>query len=178
MRPLRTVPLLITLAAASGCSSATKSVPPSPSPPASRTSGPQLVWTGSLQPTQERSGAVVPTKQQKAYGTVRLQPAAQDLNRTVVSIVISTPVQEPTELRWAIVPGRCGAGALPLVGHEQFPVLEIGANGRGQLTAEIPFAMPYDGAYHLNVYLERTQSGAADLQNVLTCANLRRGGGS
>jgi hypothetical protein len=172
MQHVRYVPLCITLVAASACASSR----PTPQPEASGAA--QLVWTGSLQPTQERSGAVVPTKQQKAYGTVRLQPTPRDLNRTSVSITISTPIQEPTELRWAIVPGRCGAGALPLVGYEQFPVLEVGANGRGQLTAEIPFAMPYDGSYHVNVYMARTQSGPGDLQNVLTCANLRRGGSS
>jgi hypothetical protein len=133
--------------------------------------GGQLVWTGSLQPTQERTGAAVPTKQQKAYGTVRLQPTSRDLNRTSVSIVISTPLQEPSELRWAIVPGRCGSGALPMVGHEHFPVLEVSSNGRGQLTTEIPFAMPYDGSYHVNVY-----RGTVQMENVLTCANLRRAG--
>lgn len=168
MATLRSGLLGITLCAVGACASSRTAETVQASPNAD-----QLVWTGSLQPTQERTGAAVPTKQQKAYGTVRLQPTARDLDRTSVSIVVSTPLQEPGELRWAIVPGRCGSGALPLVGYEHFPIIEVAANGRGQLTTEIPLAMPYDGTFHLNVYAGRVQ-----LDNVLTCANLRREGNS
>ena len=167
MLPLRSGSLWIALYFVSACASAKTSQPTNTPSNAN-----ELVWTGSLQPTQERTGEAAPTKQQKAYGTVRLQPTARDLNRTSVSIVISTPLQEPSELRWAIVPGRCGSGALPLIGYEHFPLLEVSSNGRGQLTTEIPLTMPYDGAFHLNVYAGRVQ-----LENVLTCANLRRGAG-
>jgi hypothetical protein len=137
----------------------------------------QIAWSGSLQPMQERTGYAAPTKQQKAYGTVRLEPTARDLNRTAVSIVISTAIQEPTMLRWAIVPGRCGSSALPIVGYEQFPMLEVGTNGRGQLNVELPLALPYDGVFHVAVYRgDQSQHGSGRLQDVLTCANLKRGG--
>lgn len=161
----------ITLCATSACASSNTGSTTATPRESQAPSANQLVWTGSLQPTQERTGAAAPTKQQKAYGTVRFQPTARDLNRTSVSITISTPLQEPTELRWAIVPGRCGSGALPLGGYEHFPILEVSSNGRGQLTTEIQFAMPYDGSYHVNVY-----RGTIQMENVLTCANLRRGG--
>ena len=159
----------IALCLSSACASSKSSQPANEAP----SNANELVWTGSLQPTQERTGGAVPTKQQKAYGTVRLQPTVRDLDRMSVSITISTPLQEPGELRWAIVPGRCGSGALPLIGYEHFPILEVSSNGRGQLTTEIPLTMPYDGSFHLNVYAGRVQ-----LDNVLTCANLRRGGAS
>jgi hypothetical protein len=126
-------------------------------------------WTGSFQATQERTGVLAPTRLQQASGTVRLRPSARDPQRTSVSLVVSTPVQEPTSLRWAVLSGRCGAGSLPLLGFDQFAPLDVGSNGRGQLDVEIPLPLPQSGSYHVNVYLGGTQ-----LDNVLTCATLRR----
>jgi hypothetical protein len=123
---------------------------------------------------QERTGYAAPTKQQKTYGTVRVEPTAGDLNRSKVSIIVSTSLQEPSALRWAILPGRCGASTLPIVGFEHFPIIEVGTNGRGQLNTEIPVGLPYEGSFHVNVYGGGNQSGGR-LENVLTCANLRRG---
>lgn len=150
------------LATACASSSSTTSEGPEPTTPVSE-------WTGSFQATQERTGVLAPTRLQQASGTVRLRPSVRDPQRTSVSLVVSTPVQEPTSLRWAVLPGRCGAGSLPLLGFDQFPPLDVGSNGRGQLDVEIPLALPQSGSYHVNVYHRGTQ-----LDNVLTCATLRR----
>ena len=171
MRRLRYAVLGTTLGAVA-CASAPSATPTATPAATAARADESLAWAGSLQPMQERTGAAAPTKQQKAYGTVRFAPTGRDLNRTAVSIVVSTPFQEPISLRWAIVPGRCGSSALPLVGYEHFPAVEVGSNGRGQLTTEIAFAMPYEGAYHVNVY----SGGGFQIDNVLTCANLRREG--
>lgn len=163
--------------ASSNTAATTETATAAPAEDSKSSASRQIAWSGSLQPMQERTGYAAPTKQQKAYGTVRLEPTARDLNRTAVSIVISTPIQEPTMLRWAIVPGRCGSAALPVVGYEQFPMLEVGTNGRGQLNVELPLALPYDGVFHVAVYRgDQSQPGSARLQDVLTCANLKRGG--
>jgi hypothetical protein len=166
--------------AAGACASSNTAAPAgdaaSPKPnEAASSSASQLVWSGSLQPMQERTGYAAPTKQQKTYGTVRLQPTARDLNRTTVSIVVSTSGQDASALRWAILPGRCGASTLPIMGYDQFPIIEVGTNGRGQLNTEIQLGMPYDGSFHVNVY-GGGHGQSAGLENVLTCANLRRGG--
>jgi hypothetical protein len=168
--------------AAGACASSNTAEPspeaasPNPSP-ATSSSTSQLAWSGSLQPMQERTGYAAPTKQHKTYGTVRLEPTARDLNRTKVSIVVSTSLQEPASLTWAVLPGRCGSPTMPMVGYEHFPVIEVGTNGRGQLNAELPMALPYDGSFHVNIYGSgQSQPGTARLENVLTCANLRRGG--
>lgn len=87
-----------------------------------------------------------------------------------VTLAVSTALQEPTSLRWAVLPGRCGAGSLPVLGFDQFPPLDVGSSGRGQLEVEIPVALPQAGSYHVNVYF-----GGMQLDNVLTCATLRRG---
>lgn len=159
-------------ALASACASAppatTTASTPSPTPRAEQsTSGGG--WTGSFQPKQERTGIVAPTKLQKATGTVRLRESPQDPRRTKVSLVLSLNVQEPTQLRWALIPGRCGSGSLPLMGYEQFPVLEVGSSGRGQLDVDLPMPLPESGQYHVDIY-----SGGTQPDNVVTCATLRR----
>lgn len=130
---------------------------------------PAGAWTGTFQPTQERTGVLAPTRLQQASGTVRLRGSARDPQRTSVALVVQTAVQEMTSLRWAVLPGRCGAGSLPLLGFDQFPPLDISSSGRGQLEVEIPLPLPTSGAYHVNVYYGGTQ-----LDHVLTCATLRR----
>ena len=126
-------------------------------------------WTGSFQATQERSGVLAPTKLQQAAGTVRLQQSARDPRKTAVSLVVSASLKEPTSLRWALHPGRCGAASLPLLGYDQFAPLEVSSSGRGQLDVDLPLELPQTGSYHVNVYF-----GGTDLDDVLTCANLRR----
>lgn len=127
-------------------------------------------WTGSLQPTQQSSGSVGPRGQSKAFGTVRL--SSKGVDRTVVDLSLSTSLQNSTSLNWALLPGRCGTGSLPVVGIERFPVIEVGTNGRGQLSSEMALALPESGTYHLNVYWGSGQQ----LSDVMTCANLRKEG--
>jgi hypothetical protein len=71
---------------------------------------------------------------------------------------------------WAIVSGRCGSGAMPIASLQMFPVIEIGNNSRGELDMEIPITLPATGTYHVNVY-----NGGAQLNNVVSCGNLRVG---
>jgi hypothetical protein len=85
--------------------------------------------------------------------------------------VVSTPPQTVTSLQWAVLPGRCGAATLPVLGFDQFATLDVSPSGRAQLDVEIPLALPQTGQYHVNVY-----SGGNQLDHVITCATLRRGG--
>jgi hypothetical protein len=132
---------------------------------------PVAAWTGSFTATQERSGRLTPTVTRQASGTVRLRRSERDATRTSVSLVVTTSIQETAPLRWAVLPGRCGSAAIPLLGHEQFPPLEMGSAGRGQIEIDLPMELPQSGNFHVNVY-----SGGRELEHVVTCANLRRGG--
>jgi hypothetical protein len=98
-----------------------------------------------------------------------LRQSARDPQRTTVSLAVSTAIQQPTSLRWALLPGQCGAGSLPLLGFEQFPPLDVTSSGRAHLEVELPLPLPQSGNYHVNVY-----SGGVQLDDVLTCATLRR----
>jgi hypothetical protein len=132
---------------------------------------PVAAWSGSFTATQERSGRLTPTVTRQASGTVRLRRSERDATRTSVSLVVTTSIQEAAALRWAVLPGRCGSASIPLLGHEQFPPLEMGSAGRGQIEIDLPMELPQSGNYHVNVY-----SGGRELEHVVTCANLRRGG--
>ena len=152
------------------CSPASACATPQSTTSGGTTAPSASAWTGSFQATQERTGVLAPTRLQQASGTVRLRASERDLQRTSVSLVVATAVQEAASLPWAVLPGRCGAGSLPILGFDQFPPLDISSSGRGQLEVDIPLPLPQSGSYHVNVYYGGTQ-----IDNVVTCANLRRG---
>lgn len=175
MHRLHLTAAVLAVAALSGCASA----PPPVDPGANSgdraavlgSAATTIRWSGTLQPTQQRTGMAAPTSQNKAYGSVFLAQIGP--SRTRVRLNVSTPIQSSRVLQWALHTGRCGSGSLPIVSVERFPVIEIGTSGRGDLDAEMPLSLPETGTFHVNVYL-----GGQQLNNVLTCANLRREGGS
>lgn len=135
---------------------------------ASASSSNSIRWSGTLQPTQQRTGTALPTSQNKAFGTVTLTSRGSE--RTAVSISLSTPLQNSTSLSWALHPGRCGSGSPSLVGRERFPMIDVSGNGRGQLNNEMVLALPETGTYHVNIFWGQGQA----LSDVMTCANLHR----
>ncbi|HZJ01454.1 MAG TPA: hypothetical protein VFD22_12400 [Gemmatimonadaceae bacterium] len=140
---------------------------PTASVSTSGSAGP-VIWSGSLQPMQQTSGGLGPTGQNKAFGSVRL--SSKGTARTAISIQVSTPLSSAASLNWAMLPGRCGTGSLPLVGVERFPVIEVGNNGRGQLEGDMALELPESGTYHVNIYW----GSGSQLSDVMTCANLRK----
>ncbi len=141
---------------------------PTPSASAGVSSGATVRWTASLQPAQQRTGGLGPTGQNKTFGSVALRSIGTE--RASISISLSTPLQNSATLSWAVLPGRCGSSALPLVPIERFPVIDVSTNGRGQLNTEMSLELPTSGAYHVNVYW----AGGSQLSDVMTCGNLRR----
>lgn len=119
---------------------------------------------------QQRTGAAAPSAQNKAVGSVFLAAAGQ--NRTRIRLTVSASALASSSLQWAVLPGRCGAPALPLLPLERFPIIDIGTGGRGEVDTEMPFALPASGSLHVNVYWRGQQ-----LDDVLTCGNLRRESG-
>lgn len=86
-----------------------------------------------------------------------------------VSVTISAPAHVSQTLRWAILPGTCGSGSIPVLGAEQFPSLDVGSNGRAQLSTDLALHLDASAPYHVNVY----DGAGLDLSRVLTCGNLR-----
>lgn len=164
---------VLATAALAGCASAPPAVESSPSTPANdraeaiAAAGTPTRWQGTFQATQQRTGMAAPTSQNKTTGSIFLAQAGS--SRTRARLIVSTPIQNATILQWALVPGRCGSGNMPLTGVERFPAIEISNNGRGELDMEIPLTLPTTGALHANVY-----SGGTQLNHVIACANLRQ----
>lgn len=125
-------------------------------------------WTGNLSPVNSFSGGINGATRQNTYGSAMLTISPRNSKATRAQLTFQAPVQNSTVLRWAILPGRCGAGTIPLIAAESFPDLEIGSNGRGQLDVDLPFELPINGTYHVNVY-----SRGSQLADVVGCGTLR-----
>lgn len=124
-------------------------------------------WEAFLRPTMQRSGRVVVTTQNKATGSLFISQAGQDMVR--VRLTVSASYLDGSNLKWAILPGRCGSNMMAIAPVDQFPSIEISTNGRGEVDRVLTLSIPATGQFHVNVYM-----GAAQLENVLTCGNLNR----
>jgi hypothetical protein len=132
---------------------------------------PALRWSGSLLPTQGRTAEVQVTSQHRASGTLSIEVPStltNNMQRARVTLSIALPELAGNQLRWAVLPDRCGSGDLPMIGFEQFPLLEIGSNGRGELKVDLPLELIANNSYHINVY-----NGGQQLTDVFACGNLR-----
>ena len=161
--------------ALAGCASSPK-VDSSASAPAATSSAaasnslsgsPTRRWTGNLNPTTSRTGQVAATGSSKTFGTVNLTVAESSENRSRARITLTAPVSG-AQLKWALLPGRCGSGAVSVMAVELFPVLDVGTSGRTDMDVEFPFTLPSSGTYHVNVYWPTGQQ----LNDVMTCENL------
>lgn len=165
----------LALTALGGCARSAQSARPDAGPvtavaapaPAPAPAG-AIRWTGSLTPTQQRSGGMGPRSQSRAFGSVSITALPGD-SRSRAQVTVSGSSQN-VSLPWAVLPGQCGTGSLPLMNVNSFPVIEVGSNGRGELSSEIPLSMPAEGSFHVNVYWP----GGQQLDEVMTCANLKR----
>lgn len=161
-------------AAALACASAPQT-PPAPAGSADSRIAEVLAeakrWTGTLNPTQGRTGAAVTTTRQKAYGTVELRVTPNRPTVSNVQLSVSVPVEPGlTNLGWAIHPGNCGSGNPPVMAPGAFPTIVLSANGRGTVNDDIAFTVPDFGSYHVNVF----RGNGTQLNDVITCGNLRR----
>ena len=131
-------------------------------------------WTGTLNAVLSRPGSPVQmSTRSKTTGQVLLEAAGATMNRTRAVLSLITPATSASDYRWAVFEGRCGSNPLPLLGFDQFPSVDVGSNGRGEINVEIPLTLPRSGSLHVNIYPSGQQ-----LSDVTACANLRREGGS
>ena len=124
-------------------------------------------YSGTFREVQSSDGRVGMNVVLRVNGNVRII-YREATGRSNVSLTLGTSLNSPELLVWAVVPGRCGNGGVPVMPTAQFPPLEVTNAGRGDLTASnIPLEMPQRD-YHVNVY-----RGGESLSNVIACANLR-----
>ncbi len=125
-------------------------------------------YDGQFRPMQQSQGGLGMSTQQRIYGSVRI--AFRESNdRSKVDLMINTSLQQSEILNWSANPGRCGSGSVPFMPVAQFPGIEVGSTGRGEVNVEnMPLSIPSSGAVHVNVY-----RGGDTLDRVVACANLK-----
>ena len=163
--------LAVALAGATGCASGGQSASSSStvSSEATQRLGPALLqWTGRFQPTQQQTGDGIGIRSRdRTTGSVKLVAAAE--SRIRATIDVSTSLTTPTNVRWAVASGACGSGSVAILPVNEFPEINVSSNGRGQLSSDVPAALPTAGTFHVNLYW----TDGHDESDVMTCANLR-----
>lgn len=127
-----------------------------------------LEWSGKFRPTQQQSLGVEMRSRNIASGTVTL--TAPNEREMHVRISLSGPEDQSGALLWAIAPGACRSGSIPLMPVSSFPELRM-INGHAELDRPISIPIPTSGTYHVNVY----NSTVTDESGVMTCAELTLG---
>lgn len=135
----------------------------------SSTADADIVWSGRFQPVNQNTGGLQMQRVQRVAGDVKITTPAGSA-RSKIFVSVNTGARESEVVTWAVAPGRCGSGAIPLAAVSQFPALEITNSGRGEVNTEMALQMTSGGAFHVNLY-----RGGENLANVFACASLRLG---
>jgi hypothetical protein len=128
-------------------------------------------WIGTLNPMRSYNATAVASQRQNAYGRVELTVSPNSPTLTHVTLTVSLPNEPGLDLAgWGLSDGRCGSGNPSVLSPSMFPPVQLSASGKGTVDAKIPFIIPENGSYHVNVF-RRT---GTQLTDVITCADLRR----
>jgi hypothetical protein len=128
-------------------------------------------WTGSLNPTRSYNASAVASERQNARGRVEVtvSPSAPTLSHVILTITV--PNQPGLDaVGWGVSQGGCGSGNPTVLSPSNFPPIPIATNGGGKIDVRIPFVIPDNGSYHVDVF----RGSGSQLSDVLTCGELRR----
>lgn len=130
--------------------------------------GPALVqWSGRFRSTRGQSSSGVDVHGLNvASGTVLI--TAPDERNMHVQINVSGASGDNGTLHWALAPGACRSGSIPLMPVSTFPDIHMN-DGRGDLERTLSIPLPTSGNYHVNVY----SADGTDESDVITCAELK-----
>jgi len=127
-------------------------------------------WSGRIASVTQNRGDVAQSTRDNSYGsadwTLGSGPTLSTINLTF------TYSGSERDLNWALISGSCGIAALPLIPIANFPEINIGGGGRGQVTTTLPLELPATGSYHIDIY--KSRSGGAE--NLVGCGNLKYSG--
>ena len=163
----------IVSSAVAGCASAPAvSSAPQPATDQSVTVYPTMKrWAGTLNPTRSYNASAVASQRQNAYGRVELtvSPSSPTLSRVILTVAV--PNEPGLDIAgWGLSEGRCGSGNPLVLSPSVFPPIQLNSGGQGSIDVKIPFIIPDNGNYHVNVF----RGSGTQLTDMLTCADLRR----
>jgi hypothetical protein len=147
--------------------------PPNPSIATVQAVGepPEPRWTGNLRATiVDKLGEADSSSTQRNYGSrgslTWTNGATPALSNATIDFTYSGTERE---LTWGIFFGPCGNASLPVVTLSTFPELEMSGGGRTQTVAALSTELPLTGAFHVEVFRDR--SGAPE--SSVACGNLK-----
>jgi hypothetical protein len=128
-------------------------------------------WVGTLKPTQSYTSAATGGKRNNASGNAVLTVLPGSLTLTYVRLKISIPAEAALGfVGWGLSQGRCGSGNPPVISPSTFSTIQLNSTGQGTVDAQIPFVIPDNGDYHVNIF----KGTGTQLSDMITCADLRR----
>ena len=133
------------------------------------TSDAAVSWSGNISSVQESNSDVRQSGRGNGYGNAQMTPGDSRSSTRIIVNYSTGGGSSDRYLNWAILPGRCGAGSLPLLPISNFPELTVSGDGHAQVNVVLPFEFPIRGDFHINIYHERQQT----LDQVVACGNLR-----
>ena len=129
--------------------------------------GPALLeWSGKFKSTQQQSIGIAPRSLNIASGSIVL--TAPDDRQTHVQMTLSGPADANALLQWAIAPGACRSGTIPVMPITNFPEIRMN-NGHGELDQVLSMPIPTSGSVHVNIY----SGDATDETGVMVCSELK-----
>jgi hypothetical protein len=128
---------------------------------------PQPRWSGNIRAIVTDKLNEGDSTRERSYGTLLWTPGATSAQSTVkIDFNYSGSARE---LTWAIFYGPCGNASLPIVTLSDFPELEMSNGGRTSVVAAISTDLPTTGAFHVEIFKDR--SGAPEF--AVACGNLK-----
>ena len=134
-------------------------------------------WAGSFRTSELASSAVIGSggaAQGAAYGNITVTPVENAQGRMSVDLSINAPVAPGSQVAWAVFGGSCGSPTPPVMGPDEFPMIEVANSGSGIVRTIMALPLDPHSSYHANIYWG---SQVTDVSNVMMCAKLALTGG-
>jgi hypothetical protein len=114
-----------------------------------------MKWGGKLAP---QGGTAV-------AGSVSIEPGA---NASSTHAVVTITGGEPgTTYPWHVHSGKCGDNGAVVGQAPAYKPITIGKDGTGKVDETLPFAIPDNGAYYVNIH-----KSAKDMGTIVSCGDL------
>lgn len=127
---------------------------------------PQSRWSGNIRASVTDRLVGDSTRERMGGSLVWTPGASPNLSRATLEFSYSGAARE---LTWGIFYGPCGNASLPVVTLSDFPELEMSSGGRTQVVSSISTEMPTTGAFHVEIFKDR--SGSPEYS--IACGNLK-----
>jgi superoxide dismutase, Cu-Zn family len=118
----------------------------------------QMKWTAKLDPQGDA----------KVSGTATVEGKGASSTHATVSLTGGTP---GATYPWHVHAGNCSSNGAVVGQASAYTPIKIGKDGSGKADVTLPFAIPDNGSYYVNIHKSPT-----DLGTIVSCGNLSMSG--